>query len=137
MSPLAPLAFTLAAMGAAGFAWLGLIIAWRWLRALMDDGDGQGGIPGHGHLRRVVADTDREHRPVTRTEQLPLADLVASPELERYAQWRAASPGLPAVPGAVAVCTRCARSRAGLPCTHLPCACRDDCYAAECCGGFE
>jgi hypothetical protein len=37
----------------------------RRLGGLMDDGDGQGGIPGRGRLRRAVADADRKHLPVT------------------------------------------------------------------------
>ena len=37
----------------------------RRLGGLMDDVDGQGGIPGHGRLRKVTGDVDREHLPVT------------------------------------------------------------------------
>jgi hypothetical protein len=48
---------------AAAGAWL--LARARRLGGLMDDGDGQGGIPGRGRLRRAVADADRKHLPVT------------------------------------------------------------------------
>lgn len=122
MTPqLAPLAWLFIAMGAAAGLWLAVIRVRRWWRRGGED------------MGRIAREAAADRRPVTRA--MDLAGLVISPELERYAAWRASQAGsLARARGGLSdvVCTRCARGD-----TRLPCACGGDCYAVECLGGLS
>ena len=118
----------------------------RALAALMDDGDGQGGIPGHGHLRKVTGDVDREHLPVTRAMSLAELDAVNGPHLggltgpdhvvtgQLAAAQDALTPRMVAPTRADLASARqsCHRCRTGS--TAFRCTCGTDCFEAECLG---
>lgn len=78
---------------------VGLVAVIRWLLGpVMDTGDGQGGVPGRGHLRRVTGHVDRERLPVTRALSVAEQDAIHGPGLGDVVsqdrihteQWRAA-----------------------------------------------
>jgi len=122
---------------------MAVFVIGQWLRRVrdvMDTGDGQGGIPGHDHLRKVTADTDREHLPVTRAMSLAELDAVHGPKLGDVVsqdsviteQWRAAwgevadalTPRMVAPTRADLPAVRCHRHRTGS--TAFPCTCGGD-----------
>lgn len=97
----------------------------RLLRDLMDNGDGQGGVPyarrqqaGLDHLTAIAA--DQQHgKAEARTEALSMRDVTVRPVLEALLAERA----------------RCPRCRAD---DHaLPCGCGMECWSAHCLGGIR
>jgi hypothetical protein len=120
----------------------------RRVGGLMDAGDGQGGIPGRGHLRKVTGDVDREHLPVTRAMSLAELDAIHGPHLgdltgpdhvvtgQLAAAQDALTPRMVAPTRADLASARqsCHRCRTGS--TAFRCTCETDCFEVHCHGGL-